>query len=74
MNCGCGRGFGFRGSCPPAPYTGVGRGGLPRCHYPGLSRVSSPKEELDFLKSKAETTKRQLEDIERRIQELEKKD
>lgn len=33
---GGGRGFGFRGSSPPWPYVGRGRGGLPRggC-YPG---------------------------------------
>jgi len=30
---GGGRGFGFRGSSPPMPYTGRGRGGLPRCGY-----------------------------------------
>jgi len=28
-------GFGFRGSSPPWPYVGRGRGGLPRCQYPG---------------------------------------
>ena len=32
---GYGRGFGFRGSSPPWPYIGRGRGGLPRCAYPG---------------------------------------
>ena len=26
-------GFGFRGSSPPWPYIGIGRGGLPRCGY-----------------------------------------
>ncbi|MGB2798898.1 MAG: DUF5320 domain-containing protein [Dehalococcoidia bacterium] len=26
-------GFGFRGSSPPWPYVGLGRGGLPRCWY-----------------------------------------
>lgn len=31
-----GMGFGFRGSSPPWPYVGLGRGGLPRCWYPGL--------------------------------------
>jgi len=39
--CGLGRGlgfrrrmgFGFRGSSPPWPYVGLGRGGLPRCGY-----------------------------------------
>ena len=28
-----GMGFGFRGSSPPWPYVGLGRGGLPRCCY-----------------------------------------
>jgi hypothetical protein len=28
-----GMGFGFRGSSPPWPYVGLGRGGLPRCGY-----------------------------------------
>jgi len=28
-----GMGFGFRGSSPPWPYIGLGRGGLPRCGY-----------------------------------------
>ena len=32
---GYGRGFGFRGTSPPWPYVGRGRGGLPRCAYPG---------------------------------------
>ena len=26
-------GLGFRGSSPPWPYIGLGRGGLPRCGY-----------------------------------------
>lgn len=30
-----GYGFGFRGSSPSWPYVGRGRGGLPRCWYPG---------------------------------------
>jgi hypothetical protein len=30
---GGGAGLGFRGSCPPWPYVGRGRGGLPRCGY-----------------------------------------
>jgi hypothetical protein len=29
-----GRGLGFRGYAPPWPYSGRGRGGLPRCRYP----------------------------------------
>ena len=28
-------GFGFRGSSPPWPYVGIGRGGLPRCRAYG---------------------------------------
>jgi hypothetical protein len=31
---GYGRGYGFRGSSPPWPYVGRGRGGLPRGWYP----------------------------------------
>ena len=30
---GGGMGFGFRGTSPPWPYVGRGRGGLPRCGY-----------------------------------------
>ena len=30
---GGGMGLGFRGSSPPWPYVGRGRGGLPRCGY-----------------------------------------
>jgi len=30
---GGGMGFGFRGTSPPWPYVGIGRGGLPRCGY-----------------------------------------
>ena len=36
-----GRGFGFRGSSPPWPYVGLGRGGLPRCGY-FLSSAGAP--------------------------------
>jgi hypothetical protein len=32
-SAGGGMGFGFRGSSPPWPYVGIGRGGLPRCGY-----------------------------------------
>ena len=39
---GFGRGFGFRGSSPPWPYVGRGRGGLPRCAYPGLYEGPPP--------------------------------
>ena len=36
-----GMGFGFRGSSPPWPYVGLGRGGLPRCGY-FLSGAGTP--------------------------------
>lgn len=32
---GRGFGFGFRGWSPPWPYVGRGRGGMPRCWWPG---------------------------------------
>ena len=82
---GYGRGFGFRGAAPAWPYIGRGRGGLPRCWYPGMYAGFVPYtapwmtpgwsipvgRELDILKQQAETIKAQLEDIEQRIQELE---
>ena len=86
MQYGYGRGLGFRGASPSWPYVGRGRGGLPRCWYPGSWGAVSyppptpyypapaPKEELGFLKDQANVMKNQLEDIERRIQEIEKKD
>ena len=86
MQYGYGRGFGFRGASPAWPYVGRGRGGLPRCWYPGLRGAASyppavpyspaptPEEELGFLKDQANAMKIQLEDIERRIQEIERKD
>lgn len=80
-----GYGFGFRGASPAWPYIGRGRGGLPRCWYPaalgeGTANVTppvasyqpSPREELDFLKEQSNAMKREMEAIERRIQELEK--
>ncbi len=89
MQYGYGRGFGFRGSSPPWPYVGRGRGGLPRCWHPGLlgrapvygAPRAAPywpapahEEELGFLKEQANVMKREMEEIERRIQELEKKE
>ena len=82
-----GMGFGFRGSSPPWPYVGLGRGGLPRCWYPGAVMAppyapgpapyppQMPREqELDFLKEEANAIRRQLEEIEARIKELEAKE
>ena len=39
---GRGMGFGFRGSSPPWPYVGLGRGGLPRCGYFFSGAASAP--------------------------------
>ena len=90
-----GRGFGFRGGSPPWPYVGRGRGGLPRCWYPGMSMAPSytpafyggpawgpgpyppsvlQKQELDFLKGEANAMRKQLEEIEARIKEVEAKE
>ena len=95
-----GMGFGFRGSSPPWPYVGLGRGGLPRCGYflsgagvpaawphpqtpyayAGMPPAYGPtpfapqmtkEQELDFLKNQAEAIKRQLEQIETRMRDLE---
>ena len=89
MMYGYGRGFSFRGSSPPWPYVGRSRGGLPRCWHPGLWGGAVPyaaagatpywpapnrEEELGFLKNQADVMKREMEDIERRIQELENKE
>ena len=72
-----GRGLGFRGSSPPWPYVGRGRGGLPRCsYYPG-SRANTPaqgvtsEQEISLLKSQAENIKKELDMVETRIHDLE---
>jgi hypothetical protein len=79
-------GFGFRGASPPWPYIGRGRGGLPRCWYPGVATAFpyapgpmpyapgvTTEQELSFLKEEAEVIRRHMEDIEARIKELETK-
>ena len=77
-----GSGFGFRGSSPPWPYVGRGRGGLPRCYYPGLAGgpgyvpyppQATAEQEVNFLKEEANAVKKHLEEIEARIKELEAK-
>jgi hypothetical protein len=72
-----GMGLGFRGSSPPWPYVGRGRGGLPRCsYYPG-SRANTPaqgvtsEQEISLLKSQAENMKKELDMVETRIRDLE---
>jgi len=73
-------GFGFRGSSPPWPYVGRGRGGLPRCGYflsgtasaPSVSQMSETQE-LALLNEQAQAIKQQLDQIESRIREIEAK-
>ena len=72
-----GMGLGFRGSSPPWPYVGRGRGGLPRCsYYPG-SRANTPaqgvnsEQEISLLKGQAENIKKELDMVETRIRNLE---
>ncbi len=47
---GGGWGFGFRGSSPPWPYVGIGRGGLPRCGYflSGVAGMPAPQGYPDY--------------------------
>jgi ubiquinone biosynthesis protein UbiJ len=73
-------GLGFRGSSPPWPYVGRGRGGLPRCgYYLGSAASTSPSEsiapeqELAVLNDQAQAIKAQLDEIEARIREIESK-
>ena len=70
---GFGAGFGFGGSSPPWPYFGRGRGGLPRCAHPGLGRIAV-SDEKEILQGQADMMKSHLDDIERRLSELENKD
>jgi len=72
-----GMGLGFRGSSPPWPYVGRGRGGLPRCSYYTGSRANTPaqgvtsEQEISLLKSQAENIKKELDMVETRIRDLE---
>jgi hypothetical protein len=77
-------GFGFRGSSPPWPYVGRGRGGLPRCGYFLGGAAATPEavpftpqatreQELDYLRNQADAVRSQLEQIESRVRELETK-
>ena len=78
-----GAGFGFRGTSLSWPYVGRGRGGLPRCWYPGVAMASfyppvppvytpqmTQEGEIDWLKSQAEAIKAELNQVEARIQDL----
>ena len=73
-----GAGLGFRGDSPPWPYTGQGRGGLPRCrYYSGGAAKNAPfaspmsrDQELELLKSEAQTLRDDLHKLEDRIGKL----
>ena len=81
FGAGRGMGFAFRGSSPPWPYVGRGRGGLPRCAYflsgtgqtpyPVTPETATKEQELSLLTTQAATMKEQLEQIEARIKSLE---
>ena len=75
FNRGGGSGLRFRGYSPAPPYTGRGRGGLPRCWYPGVSLYprTTREEELDSLRNQAQALKEQLEQVEASINEIENK-
>jgi len=70
-----GGGFSFRGASPAWPYVGRGRGGLPRCWYPGIMGGTaapnmSREQEIDVLKSQANAMREQLEQLEARMKQL----
>ena len=84
---GYGMGFGFRGASPPWPYVGRGRGGMPRCWYPGAYAAPAPppnyggpfggqhgitrEQEIEYLKEESNAVKAQLDLLDARIKELE---
>jgi len=66
---------GFSGAVPPWPYVGRGRGGLPRCHYPGWGICGgtprfSKQDELNYLKQRADFLRAELNWIEERMKDL----
>jgi hypothetical protein len=69
-------GLGLRGSSPPWPYVGRGRGGLPRCSYYPDSQANvstqgvTREQEISLLKSQAENIKKELDIVESRICDL----
>ena len=68
-----GCGLGFRGISPSSQYIGRGRGGLPRCYYPGAAARTaiSREDELDTLKNQAKIMREQLKEIETSINKME---
>lgn len=74
-----GMGMGFRGSSPPWPNIGRGRGGMPRCgYYQVNAQTNAPQQsfnsedEITALRNQARNLKNELEMIESRIQDMEK--
>jgi len=69
-----GVGFGFRGSSPPWPYFGRGRGIAMASFFPSVPPVYAPQmpqgQEIDWLKSQAEAIKAELNQVEARMQDL----
>jgi hypothetical protein len=81
---GFGAGFGFRGASPPWPYAGRGRGGLPRCSYPGLRRGFIPDRDYGVpwsagydpavtVDSEKELLKDQAEMMKEQLEQIEKR-
>jgi hypothetical protein len=76
-----GMGFGFKGSSPPWPYVGRGRGGLPRCGYylnrgENASKATQPfssAADTSSLREQAEALRKELEMVETKLRDLESK-
>jgi len=66
-----GRGFGFRGTSPPWPYIGRGRGGLPRCWAYTNNSFKEQNYQSDFAQ-KIDYFEKELNEIKRKIDELKK--
>ena len=85
MPNGFGRGFGFRGWSPPWPFVGSGRGmgrgmgmggGMGAGMMPPVSptpQSPAPGQELEALRAQSQALAQQLAEIQRHIEELEKK-
>lgn len=68
-------GFGFRGTSPPWPYIGRGRGGYARCAYPGFlgapaNTSASRDQDIEDLKRQAEAMREQLAQVEETIKQM----
>ena len=80
-----GMGFGFRGSSPPWPYVGIGRGGLPRHayffgasqapYYPASAPASGEIPYAPGLASEQEldSLRNQAETIGKQLEQIEKR-